>query len=130
ASGKPLLAVDPHLGTGNPSVWYLNHLSTRDGVLDVAGTSFPGLPGVVIGHNEHISWGLTNLPLDAQDLYVETLDPAAHPGQYLYKGAWQPLTFITDTIPIKDAAPVTMTITSTVHGVLLNSLIPDLKKPT
>jgi penicillin amidase len=130
ADGKPLLANDPHLGVQNPSFWYINHLRLADGSFEVAGTSFAGAPGVVIGHNKDISWGVTNLSADVQDLFVETLDPGAHPGQYQYKGAWQPLTFITETIKVKDAADVTMTITSTVHGPLVDGVIPLIKKPT
>ena len=130
ASGKPLLANDPHLGVQNPSFWYINHLRLADGSFEVAGTSFAGAPGVVIGHNKDISWGVTNLGADVQDLFVETLDPGAHPGQYQYQGAWQPLTFITETIKVKDGADVPMTITSTVHGPLVDGVIPAITKPT
>ncbi len=130
ATGKPLLANDPHLGVQNPSFWYINHLRLADGSFDVAGTSFAGSPGVVIGHNKDISWGVTNLNPDVQDLFVETLDPGAHPGQYQYKGAWQPLTFITETIKVKDEADVPVTITSTIHGPLVDAVIPAITKPT
>jgi penicillin amidase len=68
-SGKPLLASDPHLGFSLPSVWYQVHLKAPG--LDVAGVQLPGLPGVGIGHNQHIAWGMTNLGFDVQDLYLE-----------------------------------------------------------
>jgi penicillin amidase len=129
-TGRPLLADDPHLGVSNPSPWYINHLRTADGAIDVAGTSFPGAPGIVIGHNQDIAWGITNLPADVEDLYTETLDPAAHPGQYLDAGTWRPLTLLTETIHVKDAPDVQVPITRTAHGVLINPLYPDLAQPT
>jgi penicillin amidase len=69
ASGKPLLANDPHLPASAPSIWYMVHL--RAPGLNVAGVTAPGIPGVIIGHNEHIAWGMTNLDPDVQDLYLE-----------------------------------------------------------
>ncbi|MGH9960873.1 MAG: penicillin acylase family protein, partial [Pyrinomonadaceae bacterium] len=73
ASGKPLLANDPHLASSAPSIWHLVHLSTPG--VRVAGVTAPGLPGVVIGHNDHIAWGFTNVSPDVQDLYIEKFDP-------------------------------------------------------
>lgn len=70
--GKPILANDPHLRPSAPSIWYLTHLSTDD--QRVSGVTFPGVPGIVLGHNEHIAWGATNLGPDVQDLYVEEFD--------------------------------------------------------
>jgi penicillin amidase len=69
ASGKPLLANDPHLPASAPSIWHMAHLSAPG--LHVAGVTVPGAPGVIIGHNEHIAWGMTNLDPDVQDLYLE-----------------------------------------------------------
>lgn len=69
ASGKPLLANDPHLPTSAPSIWHMVHL--RAPGLHVAGVTAPGAPGVIIGHNEHVAWGMTNLDPDVQDLYLE-----------------------------------------------------------
>ena len=129
-TGRPLLADDPHLGVGNPSVWYINQLRTEDGTIDVAGTSFPGTPGVLVGHNQDIAWGITTLPADVQDLYVETLDPAGHPGQYLDAGTWRPLTVLTETIHVKDAPDVQVPITGTAHGMFINALFPNLTRPT
>ncbi len=83
ASGKPLLANDPHLGINMPSIWYQVALS--GGGLDDIGFSFPGVPGIVIGHNAYIAWGVTNVGADNTDLYQETLDPAGHPGMYQYQ---------------------------------------------
>jgi penicillin amidase len=70
ASGKPLLANDPHLPPSAPSIWYMTHLSAPG--VNVAGVTAPGAPGIIIGHNEQIAWGVTNLGPDVQDLYRET----------------------------------------------------------
>ena len=77
AGGAALLSNDPHLGLTNPSIWYLVHLhSTQaDSPLNVAGVSLAGLPGVVIGQNEHIAWGMTTTYFDQTDVYLETLSP-------------------------------------------------------
>jgi penicillin amidase len=72
ATGKPLLANDPHLGYSIPCIWYTVHLQAPD--LNVIGVSVPGFPGIIIGHNDRIAWGATNLQFDVQDLY---LSPAA-----------------------------------------------------
>lgn len=77
ASGKTLLANDPHLGLSNPAVWYLAHLDSKtegQGTLNVAGGSFPGIPGIPIGRNENVAWGATVAYFDVTDLYVETLN--------------------------------------------------------
>ncbi|MEJ7846828.1 MAG: penicillin acylase family protein [Pyrinomonadaceae bacterium] len=70
ADGKPLLANDPHLLASAPGIWYLSHLSTP--AMRVSGVTFPGVPGIVLGHNENIAWGATNVGPDVQDLYLET----------------------------------------------------------
>jgi penicillin amidase len=77
--GKPLLANDPHLNASQPPIWYLVNLSAPN--LKVAGVTFPGAPGVVLGHNDSIAWGATNVGPDVQDLYLEEFD-AANPLRY------------------------------------------------
>jgi penicillin amidase len=72
ASGKPLLANDPHLAASAPSIWHMVHLKAPG--INVAGVTAPGGPGVIIGHNEQIAWGMTNLGPDVQDLYLEKFD--------------------------------------------------------
>ncbi len=78
-SGLPILANDPHLAIQMPSIWYVNGLhcveTTPDCPYQVAGFSFAGIPGVVIGHNEHIAWGVTNESVDTQDLFIEKMNP-------------------------------------------------------
>jgi penicillin G amidase len=85
-SGKPLLANDPHRVIGLPSLRYMVHLVAPG--WNVAGAGEPGLPGVALGHNEHIAWGFTIFGLDQQDLYLEELNPA-DPLQYKTEKGWQ-----------------------------------------
>jgi penicillin amidase len=72
ADGKPILANDPHLEPTAPGIWYLTHLSSPS--VRVSGVTFPGSPGIVLGHNESVAWGATNVGPDVQDLYVEKID--------------------------------------------------------
>jgi len=82
ASGKPILSNDMHLEWSLPGVWYMTHLSAGD--LDVSGVALPGVPGVVVGHNRRIAWGITNLQADVQDLYQEKFDDRS--GRYEFSG--------------------------------------------
>ncbi len=84
ADGKPILANDPHLPASAPSIWYLSNLSAPN--MRVSGVTFPGVPGVVLGHNEYIAWGATNLGPDVQDLYVETFNDQ---NQYKTPNGWE-----------------------------------------
>lgn len=86
ASGKPMLANDPHLPPSAPSIWYLTHLSMPG--LRVAGVTSPGAPGILIGHNQHIAWGATNLGPDVQDLFLEHFDPE-NPRRYRTPDGWR-----------------------------------------
>jgi penicillin G amidase len=86
ATGKPLLANDPHLSPSAPSIWHMVHLSAPG--LRVAGVTSPGAPGVLLGHNERIAWGATNLGPDVQDLYLEKFDPA-NPRRYQTPQGWR-----------------------------------------
>ena len=109
-TGKPLLADDPHLSPGIPSVWEQMglHCNTVSAAcpFDVTGFTFPGMPGVVIGHNQSISWGFTNLGADVQDLYLEQV---TGDNTYLYDGRNE--TFRTKTVPIVVAGGATQSIT-------------------
>lgn len=97
ASGKPILANDPHLEFFAPSTWYMIHLKAPG--LDVAGVSLPGVPCIVIGHNERIAWGVTNLGFDVQDLYMEKFDPNS--GRYVFRGAVEQARLERDAIVVK-----------------------------
>lgn len=112
ASGKPILANDPHLEFAFPATWYQVHL--QGGPLNVAGVSLPGVPGVIIGHNEHIAWGVTNLGFDVQDLYAENLDPAT--GRYVYRGQLEQARLEAERIPVKGERPRPFQQWVTRHG--------------
>jgi len=128
--GHPLLANDPHLGVQNPSIWYALQMRAADGSLDVEGVTFPGVPGVIVGHNKDITWGVTNLGPDTEDLFIEHLDPAGHPGQYEFQGAWRSLDVLTETIRVKGADSQDLAVRSTHHGPLLDAVRDDLKQPS
>jgi penicillin amidase len=114
ASGKPLLCDDMHLEYSIPGIWYMVHL--RAPGLDVSGVSLPGMPSVIVGHNQRIAWGVTNLHFDVQDLYIENFDPAT--GRYLYRGQWEQAHQEREIIPVKGAKAVEMPLWITRHGPL------------
>jgi penicillin amidase len=112
-SGKPLLANDPHLDHSIPSVWYMIHLKAPG--LNVSGVSLPGLPLVVIGHNERIAWGMTNTGPDVQDLYAETFDPGS-PDKYLHNGAWVDAEVRNEVIKVRSKQDYRLRVRITRHG--------------
>ncbi len=99
-SGKPLLANDPHLRPTAPSIWHMVHLSAPG--LRVAGVVAPGLPGVIIGHNDRIAWGFTNVGPDVQDVYLEKFD-AANPNKYMTPKGWQDAKIRREQIRVRKA---------------------------
>ncbi|MBZ5735114.1 penicillin acylase family protein [Nocardioides sp. TRM66260-LWL] len=123
-TGRPILADDPHLGVGLPGVWMQMGLHCRtvstSCPLDVAGFTFSGVPGVLIGHNADIAWGFTNLGADVTDLYVERLRGR----RWLDDGRLRPLTVRTETIRVRGQADERLTVRATRHGPLLSDL-PD-----
>ena len=102
STGKPLLANDPHMFPRFPSVFYEAHLAAG-GELNVAGASVPGAPGVLIGHNRHIAWGITASMADVSDLYVERLDPGDS-RRTEFAGRWESGTLVRESIPVKGRA--------------------------
>ncbi len=123
ATGQPLLANDPHLSIAMPSVWYENHLC--GGPVHVTGASFPGTPGVVIGHNERIAWGVTNGMNDVQDLYLERFDPD-DPARYRFQDAWQQAEIVREEIRIKGQEQAHIeTVRITRHGPIISPLLSD-----
>ncbi|MFD6700541.1 MULTISPECIES: penicillin acylase family protein [unclassified Microbacterium] len=125
ATGKPLLANDPHLGAALPSVWYQMQLRCRTVStacpFDVAGFSFSGLPSIVIGHNANIAWGFTNLTTDVTDLYIEKIDGDS----YWRDGVRVPLQTRTETVKVAGSADITLTVRSTAHGPIVSGLTDD-----
>jgi len=113
-SGKPMLASDPHLPPTSPSIWHIVHLQTDE--LRVAGVAVPGVPGVMIGHNEWIAWGITNLCPDVQDLYLEQFDPN-NPHYYKTPDGWRTAEIRTEDIAVrKSNQPVRLEVRTTRHG--------------
>ena len=112
ASGKPLLANDPHLDYSAPSTWYQVHLEAPG--LNVTGVSLPGVPAIIVGHNDRIAWGVTNLGFDVQDLYIEKLDP--NTGRYQYQGRQEQARLERETIRVHGAKPVEFAQWVTRHG--------------
>lgn len=124
-TGMPLLANDTHLGIRMPSIWYENSLHcltpSADCELDVTGFSFAGLPGVVIGRNAHIAWGVTNTDPDVQDLYLERINPE-NPDQYEVNGEWVDMQTVDEVIQIAGGEPVPVTVRYTRHGPVLSDV--------
>ncbi len=123
ATGMPLLANDPHLGIQMPSIWYQIGLHCRPMSAacpyEVAGFSFAGVPGVVIGHNQNIAWGFTNTGPDVMDLFIEKINPD-NPNQYEYNGQWVDMTLRTETITVGGGEPIPLTVRSTRHGPIIS----------
>ena len=123
-TGRPILANDPHLEAQMPSIWYEMHL--HGGPYDVIGATIPGVPGVLIGHNADVAWGVTNAAPDVQDLYIERFDPS-DPTRYLYRGRWEPATVVRETIRVRGRPdPVAADVRITRHGPILNDVVDGL----
>ena len=114
ASGKPLLSNDMHLEYALPGIWHMAHLEAPG--LDVSGVALPGAPGIVVGHNQRIAWGITNLGFDVQDLYIEKFDERS--GRYQYRGQAEQARRELEIIRVKGQAPVELTVWVTRHGPL------------
>lgn len=127
-TGKPLLANDPHLSASLPSVWYQMGLHCRavssKCQYDVSGYTFAGMPGVVIGHNQNISWGMTNSGVDVTDLYLEKLSGDG----YLYDGKTVPFTTRQETIKVAGGSPKKIVVRETNNGPLLSDRSDELVK--
>src|SRR5262249_40966387 len=88
--------------------------------------TLPGVPGVIIGHNDRIAWGITNAAPDVQDLYVERFDPV-NPGRYLFRGRWEPASLVHEVIRVRGRRdPVVETVRLTRHGPILNDVVNGL----
>jgi penicillin G amidase len=119
ASGKPLLANDPHLSTHVPSTWYLAHLSAGD--FDVIGATLPGTPAVALGRNRFIAWGATNVAADVEDLYRERIDRTGRFAEF--RGVQEPIAIVPETIVVKGRAPVRVDVRVTRHGPLVSDAL-------
>jgi penicillin amidase len=112
-AGRSMLAGDPHLPQTLPSVWYQAALSAPG--LSVTGVTVAGLPGVLLGHNRHIAWSLTDTQNQATLFYTEQTS-RTRPGQYFWRGAWRRMRQLHYTIAVHGAQPVRLTVDLTVHG--------------
>ena len=123
ATGKPILANDPHLGLGAPILWYLARIVTPQG--SVKGGTIPGSPLVLLGQSDRIAWALTNSDTDAEDLFVETVDPT-DPTRYLTPDGPKPFLVHDETIHVKDGPNITLHIRATRHGPVISDVDSDL----
>ena len=126
ATGKPILANDPHLATSQPGIWIQNSIQCRtvsaSCPLSVSGFSLAGVPGVIIGHNQSIAWGMTNMAPDVSDFYLERI----RDGQVQLDGAWSPVQTRSERIEVAGGDPVTITVRSTSHGPVLSDVLEPL----
>lgn len=123
ASGRPLLANDPHLPPTVPSVWYEAHVRAGDDV-EVAGVTFPGLPFVIIGHNRRVAWGFTNAYADVQDLVIEELDDAGR--RHRTADGWRDCLVHRERIAVRGRTDgVEEEVVETAHGPLLQTFTVD-----
>jgi penicillin amidase len=117
ASGKPLLANDPHLLVQQPAAWFEIHLRATG--YEARGAAFPFAPGVAIGMTEHHAWGFTNVSGDVQDLYLERLNDDRTAAEF--DGMWEPLEVRTETIAVRGGRPITFDVAHTRHGPILEA---------
>jgi len=118
-TGKPILANDPHLGFGAPILWYLVRIVTPE--WEVTGATAPGVPFVVLGHNQRVAWGMTNTNSDFEDLFVERIDPA-DPDRYLAPGGTAPFASRDEVIRVKGEDDVILTVRTTRHGPVIRDI--------
>ncbi len=120
ASGMPILANDPHLAIQMPSIWFPNGLHcTAECDYQLVGFSFAGVPGVIIGHNERIAWGVTNEAVDTQDLFIERVNPE-DPSEYEADGEWVPFEVRTEVIEVAGGEDITFEARWTRHGPVIS----------
>jgi penicillin amidase len=120
-SGKPLLSNDMHLDHQMPNLWFEAHLKMTTGNFDVAGVTLPGIPFVIVGHNQRIGWGFTNVGPTVEDDYIEEFNAQ---GQYKTPAGWRDAQHRQETIHVKGKPDVTLDVVTTRHGPIITELIP------
>ncbi len=123
-TGKPLLANDMHLGHQMPNLWYEAHLHA--GTFDVAGVTLPGMPYVIVGHNQRIAWGFTNVGPTVTDVYIENPN---QPGDYQSPSGWAQPEHRVEVIHVKGKPDVTVDVKITRHGPIITELVPGETRP-
>ncbi len=120
-TGKPLLSNDMHLDHQMPNLWFAAHLKLTSGDFDVAGVTLPGVPFVIVGHNQHIGWGFTNVGPTVEDEFIEEFNPQ---GQYRTPAGWVAPQHRPETIHVKGKPDVTIDVVTTRHGPIITDLLP------
>jgi len=123
-TGKPLLSNDMHLGHQMPNLWYEAHL--KSGALDVAGVTLPGMPYVVVGHNQRVAWGFTNVGPTVTDVYIENFNAQ---GAYQTPRGWIQPEHRVEVIHVKGKQDVTVDVKITRHGPIVTELVPGESRP-
>jgi penicillin amidase len=123
-TGKPLLSNDMHLGHQMPNLWYEAHL--QSGTFNVAGVTLPGMPYVIVGHNQRIAWGFTNVGPTVTDIYIENFNPQ---GAYQTPQGWMQPEQRTEVIHVKGKPDVTIDVKITRHGPIVTDLVPGETRP-
>ncbi len=138
ASGAPLLSNDMHLNLSVPGLWYAAGLDatspTAAEPFHVAGVTLPGTPFVIVGHNQHVAWGFTNVGADVQDLYIEHLRGSGAAQEFeTPDGAWRPTLHRKEVIHVRGASDQTLDVTATMHGStptpIISPMIPSEQRP-
>ena len=122
ATGKPLLANDPHLGLAAPAIWYFAHLNAPG--LNVIGATLPGVPAIILGRNDHIAWGFTNTGSDVQDLFIERIT-AGEPGSYDTPDEPRPFEVRTEVIEVSGEDPTEIEVRTSRHGPIVSDAFAD-----
>ena len=125
AGEKPILVSDPHLALSNPSFWWEAHLVCP--TINMSGYGIAGVPGIPMGHNRNVAWGVTNVMVDDVDFFIEKINPD-NPHQYLYMGKWEDIQIIEETIRIKGKEPYKTKILLTHHGPILTAISKGSEK--
>ncbi|QWE19906.1 penicillin acylase family protein [Polynucleobacter sp. AP-Kolm-20A-A1] len=125
ASGKPLLANDPHLGLSAPAIWYFAHIDAPG--LNVIGGTLPGIPAIVLGRTDKFAWSFTNTNPDVQDLYIEQID-SKNPGMYRGPDGLLPFKVRQEIIDVKGSPSITFLIKETRHGPVISDSYARAKK--
>ena len=124
-SGKPMLSSDMHLQHGVPGIWYMADLSS--GGFHVSGVTLPGTPFVIVGHNQHVAWGFTNLGAEVQDLYVEQTRGEGEAAEFASgDGSWHKLLHQREVIHVKGGADVVLDVAATQHGGMATPVVSGL----
>ena len=123
-TGKPILANDPHLKFTQPSKWYEMHL--KGGIYNVSGAFLPGFPLPILGQNESVAWGFTNIMADDIDFFIEEIHPE-NPNKYKHNNKWLDIVSRKETVPLSKGRDTTITIRKTHHGPIISDIHPLLK---